>query len=532
MLTSTLTRSAANSSQSLRRVALTVSKPATMSYRSALFTSAQYSTSRDARDPAYRVLRNERINKHVLEAQYAVRGAIPLRAEELRDQLDEHGDKAGLPFDTVVNCNIGNPQQLDQKPLTFLRQVSALCDYPDLLDHPSTPSIFPSDAIARARSLIGDIGSTGAYSHSMGNPAIRKRVAKFIEERDGHPSNANQIYLTAGASTGVSNLLQILVSSPLDGVLIPIPQYPLYTAALALNAARSVPYFLSEADDWGLDVKDLHANLDKARHDGTVVKAMVVINPGNPTGNCLTEQNMRDIIKLCYEERLVLMADEVYQSNVYKEAQPFISFKKALKDMGAPYADNVELVSFHSISKGQSGECGRRGGYFELTNFHPEAEEQVYKLASIQLCPSLQGQIGVEVLVNPPKEGDESYPQWQAEVNGISETLKQRSEVLVKAFRELEGITCNDANGAMYLFPTITLPPKAIEAAKEKGQAPDAFYSLALLEATGICVVPGSGFGQKPGTWHFRTTFLAPGTEDYVNRLKKFHMEFMDKYRS
>ena len=96
-----------------------------MSYRSALFTSAQYSTSREARDPAYRVLRNERMNKHVQEAQYAVRGAIPLRAEELRDHLDEHGENAGLPFETVVNCNIGNPQQLDQKPLTFLRQVSS-----------------------------------------------------------------------------------------------------------------------------------------------------------------------------------------------------------------------------------------------------------------------------------------------------------------------------------------------------------------------------------------------------------------------
>lgn len=93
-----------------------------MSYMSALFTSARYHTK--PRDPSYRVLTNERINKHVLEAQYAVRGAIPLRAEELREQLEENGADAGLPFDSVVSCNIGNPQQLDQKPLTFLRQVS------------------------------------------------------------------------------------------------------------------------------------------------------------------------------------------------------------------------------------------------------------------------------------------------------------------------------------------------------------------------------------------------------------------------
>lgn len=130
MLNSTLTRSAAHSSSSsrthtARRLVTSTISTSTMSYRSALFTSAQYSTSREARDPAYRVLRNERMNKHVQEAQYAVRGAIPLRAEELRDHLDEHGENAGLPFETVVNCNIGNPQQLDQKPLTFLRQVSA-----------------------------------------------------------------------------------------------------------------------------------------------------------------------------------------------------------------------------------------------------------------------------------------------------------------------------------------------------------------------------------------------------------------------
>lgn len=82
----------------------------------------------------------------------------------------------------------------------------------------------------------------------------------------------------------------------------------------------------------------------------------------------------------------------------------------------------------------------------------------------------------------------------------------------------------------MYLFPTISLPEKAIQAAKESDRAPDEFYCLRLLDATGICVVPGSGFGQKPGTLHFRTTFLAPGTE-WVGKFVDFHKQFMDKYR-
>jgi alanine transaminase len=82
----------------------------------------------------------------------------------------------------------------------------------------------------------------------------------------------------------------------------------------------------------------------------------------------------------------------------------------------------------------------------------------------------------------------------------------------------------------MYLFPSITLPPKAIAAAKAAGRQPDEFYALRLLDATGVCIVPGSGFGQKEGTWHFRTTFLAPGTE-WVGRIVKFHKEFMDEFR-
>ena len=238
--------------------------------------------------------------------------------------------------------------------------------------------------------------------------------------------------------------MQVLINSPLDGVLIPIPQYPLYTAALALNAARAVPYYLNEQDDWSLDLAGLKAGVKKAREEGTILKAMVVINPGNPTGSILSLDNMTDIVKLCYEEGLVLFADEVYQDNIYTKT-PFTSFKKVVMDLGAPYSTSLELVSFHSISKGQTGECGRRGGYFELVNFLPEAQEQIYKIASIQLCPSLGGQIGVDVLVRPPKKGEESFDLWTEERAGIASSLKARSEVLAKAFNDLEGVTCNSA---------------------------------------------------------------------------------------
>ena len=172
----------------------------------------------------------------------------------------------------------GNPQQLDQKPLTFIRQVAALTEYPALMDSEHASSLFPSDAIARAREMLDACHSIGAYSHSKGVPLIREHIAEFMRERDGGvEADPEHIFLTAGASAGVSNLLQLLVQNTSTGVAIPIPQYPLYTAALALNSAVPVRYYLNEADDWSLDVKELAKNVEQARSEGTDVRALVVI---------------------------------------------------------------------------------------------------------------------------------------------------------------------------------------------------------------------------------------------------------------
>jgi len=159
---------------------------------------------------------------------------------------------------------------------------------------------------------------------------------------------------------------------------------------------------------------------------------------------------------------------------------------------------------------------------------------QIYKFVSIMLCPPVLGQCIVEMMVNPPREGEPSYPLYRKEYDYIFHALRDRAQALYKAFQEMEGVSCQSPAGSMYLFPTITLSQKALEAAKEAGKeagkAPDDYYCMRLLDATGICIVPGSGFGQKEGTLHFRTTFLAPGTE-WVGRITKFHKDFMDEYR-
>ncbi|CAE7189791.1 unnamed protein product, partial [Rhizoctonia solani] len=282
------------------------------------------------------------INPAWKDVQYAVRGPIAIKAEEYRDRLRK-GDKT-LPFDRVVNSNIGNPQQkgLDQKPITFTRQVAALLEYPELME--KGKDIFPADAIARAKELYDEIGSIGAYSHSQGVPFIRNNTNLFAE-RDGHPADPSQIFLTAGASAGVSLLISMLISSPKSGILIPIPQYPLYTATLAQQGGVPVPYYLDESKGWSTSPESVSAAVAKALKDGIEPKALVVINPGNPTGSILDLQTMEALLKICEEHSLMLLADEVYQANTHDPANyPWTSFKKVLRDTNSP----VPLVSFHS----------------------------------------------------------------------------------------------------------------------------------------------------------------------------------------
>ena len=275
----------------------------------------------------------------------------------------------------------------------------------------------------------------------------------------------------------------------------------------------------------------------KAKNDGTDIRAIVVINPGNPTGGCLPADAVADVLRFAANKNLVVMADEVYQTNVF--IGEFTSFKKSLRQLQQSTTasasqkekiDNLELASLNSISKGMVGECGHRGGYFELTGFSPDVAAQIYKFVSIMLCPPVIGQCLVEMQCNPPVAGDPSYDLYHSEYEGIKAGLRERATALYEAFKGMEGVECQKPQGSMYLYPTIKLPAKAIEEAERKGKKPDEFYCGRLLDATGVCVVAGSGFGQKEGTLHFRTTFLAPGTE-WVGRIGKFHEGFMEEFR-
>lgn len=423
---------------------------------------------------------------------------------------------------------------MGQKPITFIRQVMAACLNRDHLN----PENCPSDVIERANGIVDCLfgQSIGVYSGEWGMPLVRKHIAKYIEDRDeGVPSNSDHICLSTGASGAIINVLSMFaneVGGKQVGVLAPIPQYPLYSFTTASLGMQFVPYYLKEEHNWSLDVHDLENVVNHARSN-CQPKILVVINPGNPTGQVLTRQCIEEVIKFAHREHLYIFADEVYQQNVFQKEVPFQSFKKVMVEMGPPYS-NMELASFMSVSKGYAGECGIRGGYVELFNPNLEILPVLNKILQSQLCPSVMGQVAVDCVVNEPVKGDASYEQFIKEKNLVLETQKLRSQLVSSALNSFTNVSCCSVMGAMYAFPRLHLPDRAIAEARSRKLEPDSFYALELLNATGICTSPGSIYGQKPGTYHLRLTILGDDNERLTECMKSFETfnnAFMDKYK-
>ncbi|KAM6318669.1 LOW QUALITY PROTEIN: alanine aminotransferase 2-like [Aegotheles albertisi] len=374
--------------------------------------------------------------------------------------------------------------------------------------------------------------SPGSYSASPGLDPVRQAVARFLQRRDGVPSDPGDIFLATGASDAIVSILKLLVGGEgrgRTGVLVPIPQYPLYSATIAELGAAQLGYELAEERGWALERGALRQAVTEGRGHCTP-RVLCVINPGNPTGQVQTRECIEDVIKFAYEEQLFLMADEVYQDNVYAEGSTFHSFKKVLFEMGPPYSEVVELASFHSVSKGFMGECGFRSGFVEVVNMDPEVKQQLAKLVSVRLCPPVPGQILLGALMDPPQPGEPSYERFMAEKRAVR-ALAHKAQLTEQILNRTPGIHCNPVQGAMYAFPRIHLPPRAIAAAQEQGHPPDMFFCLRLLEATGICLVPGSGFGQRQGTAHFRMTILPPEKlQLLLEKLSTFYSAFVQEF--
>lgn len=475
-----------------------------------------------------------------------MRGKIAELAGRIRDELAS--GKSEWPFKRVVSLNLGNPQGCGQKPLTFFRQVLALLEYPRLLGLAETGQlgdIFPDDVVARARCLLQATGSIGAYSSNQGIRTVRDSVAAYISKRDGYPSSADDIFLTCGAFEGMLVSMTLLSGSHLRqkseraGVLLPVPFYPVYRALLITLDLIPIYYHLDQQNGWKAPGKASMAEIiEQARCQGLTPRCLIIINPSNPTGTVYGKADLEALVELAAEENLMLLADEVYQENVFP-GQEFVSCKSVLRSLQAtrslddPRYASLQLISLHSVSKGMVGEGGQRGGYFEVVGFSPEIHEQIQKLVTYMLQPATAGQILVDLMVNPPKPGHESYPLYKGEYDAIYNRLRRQADALDRAYERMPSVDCAQAQGAIYHFPRVDLPAAALAAAKEAGEGPDLWYCRKLLEATGVCVVPGSGFGMSDGSkdgriW-YRISFL-DDREEWIEAMTLFHHRLMDTY--
>jgi len=471
------------------------------------------------------------VNQDLIELEYAVRGPIPQRAAALRREGRQ-----------IIPCHIGNPQALGQKPISYYRQVLGLLEDPSripreralrrlLRSAPSPEGLraedLPSeDLLRRAEEILARLETgLGAYTESQGAAFIREAVATFIDRRDGGASPAadpGSIFLTDGASEGARHIIEMLIADRRDGLMIPIPQYPLYSATIRRCGGTQVDYFPDEEDGWSLRTEAMEESIAAARRAGVNVKGIVAINPANPTGAVLDERSIGEVVAFAERHGLAIIADEVYQENVYDGE--FVSFARVLGDRRVP------LFSLHSTSKGFYGECGHRGGYLEVRNapavrgYDGDFTAVLRKLASVSLCANTAGQLLTYLMVSPPAAGTEEHERFRRERQGVLDDLFSKATRIRRAFDDMDGVRCFGRIGAMYLFPSLGLP---------EGRS-DFDYCMDLLEATGLCTVNGSGFGQRPGTTHLRIAFLPPQPvlEEVLPRWTEFHNAYVRGVRS
>jgi alanine-synthesizing transaminase len=343
------------------------------------------------------------------------------------------------------------------------------------------------EAVARAE----QDGFNG-YVPSPGITEAREAVA-VDWTRQGFPADVDRVLVTAGTSEGIELALTALVD-PGDAVLVPMPTYPLYTAVLAKIGAEAKYYRKDPSADWLPDVDHIESLITPR------TRALVVIDPNNPTGAVYPDSTRRALIELSERHGLVLLADEVYGD---------LAYGGPVKPIGS-LAPDAAIISFSSLSKAYVAP-GWRAGWM-VVGRTPRLDDllaAIKKLADGRLCSNGPTQYAIK----PALLGDRSHQE------ALRAALLERAELTTRALNAIPGISCAAPSGAFYAMPRAALRP---------GDT-DEHYILGLLRATGVLCVYGSGFGMPPGDGFFRVVFLAEPSElaAIYERIGTFTREYL-----
>lgn len=445
-------------------------------------------------------------------------------AAHLSEQL---GQDVKKPFDRVIDVSSCDPHRAGIPPVSFVRQVLAVCLHPELLEEES----LPLDVRQRAKTLLDSCNgrSVGSYSVSPdGIPQVQKSVAEFITKRDGGvSSHPEDIIISNGSESTLSMVLHVLAGGegdPQTGVLTPMPCPHTLPMLMDATCVKLVPYQLVEERGWTLDLDELHGAL-KAAKGRCNPRAIYISNPGNPTGHVQDRGTIEEVIQFAAAEHLILLVEEVYQDSVFGPDKEFISYKKVLREMDKQYSETVELMSFHSIATACMGECGLRGGYMEVVNMDP-AMKTYLKNMQCPFSPSVLAQLALETMVNPPTPADPSYKTYKQEIVHTADTLSQNAQRACDFLNSSPGMSCQPAMAGVFLYPRLLLPTQMVEEAKLLGVEADVLYCQRLLEEEGVCLGAGSENGQEDRNYHVRLCVLAPpaSLDQVLARIRSFHL--------
>ena len=389
---------------------------------------------------------------------YDIRGPVMERAK----QMEENGHR-------IIKLNIGN-----LAPFGF--------DAPEEIQ----------------QDVIHNMPNSSGYSDSKGMFAARKAIMHYAQQKNIAKVGMEDIFIGNGASELIVMVMQGLLNTG-DEVLIPAPDYPLWTAAVTLAGGTPRHYLCDEKNDWMPDLNDIRSKITAN------TKAIVIINPNNPTGALYSDELLKEIINIARQNQLIIFADEIYDKMLYDGAT---------HTSIASLADDVLFVTLNGLSKNYRA-CGYRAGWMIVSGDKLHAQDYIDGLAilaSMRLCSNVPGQYAIQTALG-------GYQSINDLVSANGRLTKQR-DLAYKLLTAIPGVTCVKPKASLYLFPRLDPVMYPIKNDQE--------FILELLEVEKVLVVQGSGFNW-PRPDHLRIVFL-PNVDDLEEAIGRI-ARFLESYR-
>ena len=389
---------------------------------------------------------------------YDIRGPVLARAREMEDE----GHR-------IIKLNIGNPA-----PFGF-----------------EAPEEIVQDVIHNLRDASG-------YSDSKGLFAARRAIVHYTQQKKIAGVTTEDVIVGNGVSELIVMAMNALLNNG-DQILVPAPDYPLWTAAVSLSGGTPRHYLCDEQSDWLPDLRDIENKINAN------TRGIVIINPNNPTGALYPREILEGIIEIARHHGLIIFADEIYDKVLY-DGNEHTSI--------ASLADDVLFVTFNGLSKNYRS-CGYRAGWMVVSGEKRHAKDYIEglnMLASMRLCANVPGQFAIQTALG-------GYQSINDLVAPSGRLCRQR-DLAWKMLTDIPGVTCSKPKAAMYVFPRLDPRLYPID--------DDQQFILDLLLEEKVLLVQGSGFNW-PHPDHFRVVFL-PSVDDLTEALERVSL-FLEQYR-